>query len=697
MPDPPVPPRRSPATADEPRTGAPRLAHLRSLDGLRGLAVLVVVLYHFEPDVVPGGFLGVDLFFVLSGFLITSLLVREWDATRAISLRTFWVRRARRLVPALLLLLLVVGVASLFMDDRVDAQRFSVDGLASLGYVANWHFISSGQSYIDQFLQGAVSPLRHMWSLAIEEQFYLVWPLVVVGVAKLTGARGRRSERSSRTRNRFRAALIALCVVLGTLSFVRMVSLFTSGADINRVYYGTDSRAFIILIGAVLAAITWGAPTVARRLRGPLVVIGCVAAAAMVVAFLTLTAETAWLYEGGYGLVAVAMVAVLFAAAQPSFNPLARLLELKPLVGLGLISYGVYLWHWPISLWLDEASTGLDGVALFVVRCVVTLAVSLASYKLLEMPIRSGRISFRGAGRAVAAGAAVVSVAVLLLVPALAFPTTREAPTAAPRSRDVVSASAGYAAAPRCDGGTPLQPIDPDGRLLVQLQGNSIGGEVRDCLGAIMAPAGVEFETVNPADWKLCTTIPGVKRQVRETRPDAAIFMAFLAFNNRCPERPWEDQIDELVRFWTENDVHVFLVPSPDFIVGTPQEQEMGTGPEAERAHYEQLAADDPENVTVLDAGTFLRTDAGEYVWRMPCVPGGEAGCAPDGTVGVRYIDGLHFCTDPEFSGHGCIGEHHMAGQRRAASAIAVGLVPGLQEVAAQRTERPDRTEQAAR
>ena len=645
--------------------------------------MLVVVLYHFSPDVMPGGFLGVDLFFVLSGFLITTLLVKEWDGTRTISLRTFWLRRARRLVPALLLLLLAVGIYSLVIDDRVDGQRFAVDGLASLGYVANWHFISSGQSYIDQFLQGAVSPLRHMWSLAIEEQFYLLWPLIVIGVAKLTGGSGARGGRASRQRTQFRRALITLCTVLGLLSFVRMVMLFSPGGDINRVYYGTDGRAFIILIGAVLAALTWGAPVVARRWQGRVVVAGCVAAVGLAVALLSVTAETSWLYEGGYGLVALAMVAVLFAAAQPCANPIARLLELKPLVGLGLISYGVYLWHWPISLWLDEANTGLDGVALFAVRAVATLAVSLASYKLLEMPIRTGRISFRGSGRLVAAAAAVVSVAVLLLVPALAYPSTRTTPTAAPPAADVVSATAGYEAAPRCDGGTPLQPIDPDRELLVQLQGNSIGGEVRVCLAEIMEPAGVRFEKVDPPDWKLCDTIPGVKRQVRETRPDAAILMAFLSFNNRCPETPWEDQVTELVHFWTANDVHVFLVPTPGFILGTPQEQEMGIDPAIEKAHYESLAADDPEHVTVLDAGSFVRTDTGEYVWRMPCLPEGEPGCSPDGTVGVRYVDGLHFCTDPGFAGHGCIGEEHMAGQRRASAALAVGIVPGLQELVA--------------
>jgi hypothetical protein len=279
--------------------------------------------------------------------------------------------------------------------------------------------------------------------------------------------------------------------------------------------------------------------------------------------------------------------------------------------------------------------------------------------------------------------AAVLSVVVLLLVPALAFPTTRSAPVAAPKAADVVSASVGYAAAPRCDDGSPLQRIDPGRVLLIQLEGNSIAGEVRACLGAIMRPAGVELEPVTGSNWTLCSAMPGVKRQVQETKPDAAIFMAFVASSQRCPETDWEEQIDELVDFWVDNDVHVFLVPSPGFIVGTPQEQIMGAGPAAEREHYEQLAAARPKHVTVLDAGSFLRTDTGEYAWRMPCLPEGEPGCALDGTIGVRYLDGLHFCTDPQFAWQGCSGEEYMGGRRRAAASLALGLVPGLQDLVA--------------
>jgi len=666
--------RRVPLPPPPRRTRTPRLTHLRALDGLRGVAVLAVVLFHFAPDVAPGGFLGVDLFFVLSGFLITSLLVKEWGATTRISLGSFWVRRARRLVPALLLVLAAVGVYGLLVPDPVDAQHFGVDGLSALGYVANWHFIASGQDYIEQFLQHTASPLRHMWSLAIEEQFYLVWPIVVMALAALVG---RRTQRAARRRRQFRRALVTVCIVLGALSFLRMITLYEPG-NLNRVYYGTDSRAFIILIGAVLGALSFGVPTAARRLRGPVVVIGCASAIGLVVAMAALTAESSWLYEGGYGLVAVAMGAVLFAAAQPGANPLARLLEHRGLVGLGLISYGVYLWHWPISLWMTHGSTGLDGVGLFVARAAATLAVALASYRFVEQPIRAGKLRRLGRGRPVlVTGAAVLSVATLLLVPALAFPSVRTAPTVAAAPAEVAAVQAGYQGAPRCDGGPELERIDPEHRLLIQLEGNSLAGEVRTCLSAILRPAGVRFETVNPPVFILCDALPDIEKQVRATRPDAGILFAFVAYDGRCGE-PWHRPVDRLVEIWRAAGMHVYLVPSPPFVPGSPQQADLGEGPKQEAFYYQALAARDPEHITLLDSATFVRSDDGQFVWRMPCLPGGEAGCDASSTVGVRYVDGLHFCTDPEFSGHGCIGARYQAGERRAAASVAAGLVPSL-------------------
>jgi peptidoglycan/LPS O-acetylase OafA/YrhL len=669
----------TPAVTPPPRRAAngPRLAHLRALDGLRGVAVLAVVCYHFAPDVAPGGFLGVDLFFVLSGFLITSLLVSEWRSRSTVSLTSFWARRARRLVPALLLVLVAVAVYALLVPEQADGQRFGVDGLAALGYVANWRFISSGQSYIDQFLHQGPSPLRHTWSLAIEEQFYLVWPIVVLLVGLVVG---RVSRRAPWWRGRrLQRAVLVLCLVLAAVSLARMASLQGAGEDLNRIYYGTDSRAFIILFGAALGALSAGAPVLRGALRRVAVGVGMVAAVALVVAVAWVTATSSWLYEGGYALVAVAMVLVLLAAAQPGSNPLARLLEARPIVGLGLISYGVYLWHWPISLWITGANTGLDDVSLFVTRAFATLAVAILSFFLLEQPIRTGRLRVtRGRSGVVTALVAVVSVACLLLVPALALSTTRTAPQTSAPASEVVDVRAGYAAAPRCDRvDHAAAPVEAGRRLTIQLEGNSLAGEIRTCLRRIMAPRGVRFETYNPPDFLICKELPGIRRQVQRTKPDAGILFAFVAYDGRCGE-PWHWPVDELVKIWKQAGMHVYLVPSTPFAPGSPEADNLSEGPRQEAFYYQSLANADPEHVTILDAGAFVRSDTGQYLWRMPCLTGGEAGCAADGTVGVRYVDGLHFCTDPDFAGRGCELPRYQAGERRAAASVGIGLIRSL-------------------
>jgi peptidoglycan/LPS O-acetylase OafA/YrhL len=351
----------------------PRIPHLRPLDGLRGVAVLAVVIFHFSPDVAPGGFLGVDVFFVLSGFLITSLLVTEHARTRHIHLRAFWVRRARRLFPALLLVLLAVGLYALLKADSFEVRSLRDDGLSALFYVANWRFIASGQSYIDQFLGLGPSPLRHTWSLAIEEQYYLVWPLVVGGLGVWVTRRRARGSMLA-----LRPVIVVGCVVLAVASSVLMAVLHEPGADPSRVYYGTDTRAHLLLLGSALGAASAGLVAVAGvRLRQVVVVAGCIGAVGLGVLFATVDAQDTWLYRGGYFVFAVLIMVMIVAAGQPGRNPLAWVLGTRPLVGLGLISYGVYLWHWPIAVWVTGARTGLDGFALFALRSVLTLGVSL--------------------------------------------------------------------------------------------------------------------------------------------------------------------------------------------------------------------------------------------------------------------------------------------------------------------------------
>jgi peptidoglycan/LPS O-acetylase OafA/YrhL len=672
----PAPPRSPSAGA----TRRPQFRHIEALDGLRGIAVAAVLLYHFAPDVAPGGFLGVDLFFVLSGFLITSLLVNEWRGTRRIAFANFWMRRARRLLPALFLILGAIGIYELVVANQVDAHHVASDGLWSAFYMANWHFIASGQSYIQQFLFTEPSPLRHMWSLAIEEQFYLVWPLVVFAAGALAARGGATLRGQDR---RFRRYLVTACIVLGLASFVRMLTLFDPGADPSRIYYGTDSRAFIVLIGAFVGVLSAGVPTVRVGIRRfVLIVVGLAGAVALVVAMATLTIDSAFLYRGGYGLIGVAMVLVLVAAAQPGPNLLAVCFRWRPLVGLGLISYGVYLWHWPIGLWVTEDNTPFRGFSLFVVRCVLTLAAALASYHLVEMPIRRGALSRLGStGRALVTAVTGVAVVTLFVVPLVAFPATRTVPTQVALSAAAGDVTAGYAAAPRCDDDRGATPI-ADRHLLVQLEGNSLAGEIRNCLGTILERRGASLEGVNPPGFLLCNAAPAIRKQTLDpkTRPDAAVLFVFVAYDNRCGS-PWHATVDQLIAMWKKAGVHVYLVPSVPFVPGTPQADQMAPGPLQEAAYYQQVADADPQHVTLLDAGTFVRDATGEYVWRMPCLAGGEPGCdRATGTVGVRYIDGLHFCTDPAFAAHGCAGADDQAGERRAAAAVATGLISSLQQ-----------------
>jgi peptidoglycan/LPS O-acetylase OafA/YrhL len=655
---------------------APRIPHLRALDGLRGIAVLAVVLYHFSPDVVPGGFLGVDMFFVLSGFLITSLLVAEREGTGHTALRDFWIRRARRLFPALLLVLGAVGLWAVLKANPLEADRLRDDGLATLGYVANWRFVFSGQSYLEQFVGVGPSPLRHTWSLAIEEQFYLVWPLVVAGLGVLLV---RRAARAGRPTVSLRRALIGLCLGLAVVSVVVMAVLFTPGDDPSRVYYGTDSRAHLLLIGGALGAASAGILAVARaHLRRVLVVAGCVAVVGLVVAFLTIDPTDSWLYDAGYGGIAIGVALIIAAAGQPGVNPLARVLSVRPLVGLGLISYGVYLWHWPIAVWFTPARTGLDGVGLFALRAALTLVVSLASYFLVEMPVR------RGVLRRInpMLPKILTPVAVLLAVFVLLLPTIgvrlQDDEVAALPAVGVDEVTADYTRVPRCDGPPPESvPASTDGYRVV-VYGNSVAEEVAPCLGEILEDHGMTYRAYTQSGAGICDFFPIMgEHQARPQaqQPDAVVlYFLTISFTDCTKDRAGGTLVDRYARDmakavadWRSRGVDVYLVP-PMLPAG-----EAGVSPL--HARYDELKAEDPEHVHVVDTGTYLRDRDGVYQWQMPCVPGGEEGCGDDDTVGVRLaLDGEHMCTDGAWRFGVCAPEF-AAGERRGAAAIAAPVL----------------------
>jgi peptidoglycan/LPS O-acetylase OafA/YrhL len=365
--------------------------------------VVAVLCFHQGFGWASGGFLGVSLFFTLSGYLITRLLVSEHAAHHKIDLRAFWARRVRRLGPALLLTLAGVIAMGAFMLSASERAGLRGDVLASVGYVTNWRFLFDGSGYAELF--DSPSLVQHFWSLAIEEQFYLLYPLVVAGVLWI--GRGSRTV----------LGIVLSAGVTGSLALTLLSN------NESRIYYGTDTRALELLAGALLALV------MTRHGRGgrPRAVIGAIGLGCMVWWCTATTLETSLLYEGGFALVALTSVAVLLGATTP--GPARTVLSIWPLRMLGKISYGVYLFHWPIYLWLDEARTGLSDWPLFFLRSAIVLALSIASYHFFELPIRTGRrLRAPRFGPAFVAGVTAVAITATVVI-------------VAPSASDVIDAS----------------------------------------------------------------------------------------------------------------------------------------------------------------------------------------------------------------------------------------------------------------
>ncbi len=388
----------------------PRLIHQPALDGLRGLAVAAVLFFHGGH--LTGGFLGVDAFFVLSGFLITSLLLAEARDRGRIALGAFWMRRARRLLPALICVLAAVALYARVLAKPDELATIRGDALATIGYFANWRAIFTSHDYWSLFR--SPSPLNHTWSLAIEEQFYVLWPLLVVAVVH--GCRGRVAAKR----------LLVTSIALMIVSLAWTLVLFDP-ANPSRVYYGTDTRVASILVGAALAAwLALRGPLQSRSARGTLEGVAIGALLLLGFAFARLSGSSDILFRGGLFALAVAVVVVIAAAVHPRRGPVSRLLSFRPLCALGLVSYGVYLWHWPIFVVLNESRAHLAGWPLLALRIAVTLAIAALSYRFVEQPIRRGAGSLLTPRRftiALATGAALVAAIVVTTASAPAPPT----------------------------------------------------------------------------------------------------------------------------------------------------------------------------------------------------------------------------------------------------------------------------------
>ena len=381
----------TPADTSSARSG---IGYYGGLDGIRALAILAVLLYHGGVVWAAGGFLGVEAFFVLSGFLITSLLIAEWRRSGTIALRAFWARRARRLLPALFCLVAVVGLYDALASTDGLVPGIKGDGIATLFYYGNWHEIATGSNYFAA--TGPVSPLQHTWSLAIEEQFYILWPVSLLLAAWLIGRVLRRSRPTDR---RILVMLLAISVTLALLSAAEAMILFRRGAGANRVYYGTDTRAVGLLTGAsvAFALALLRRPDAAERATptrgaGALGWSGLLALSGVLVMMHYANGASAWLYPFGMLALDLAVAVIIAAVVLCPRSAAGRIFSVAPVRRLGQISYGVYLWHFPLFLWLTAASTGVSGAGLLGLRLSLTLLVSSVSFVLIEQPVRRRKL-----------------------------------------------------------------------------------------------------------------------------------------------------------------------------------------------------------------------------------------------------------------------------------------------------------------
>jgi len=354
--------------------------YMPGLDGLRAISVLAVIAYHLNLPWASGGFLGVGVFFVLSGYLITDQLMAHWQDTGRLDLKGFWIRRIRRLMPGLFFMLGIVALY-LFLFDRSMLISLKGDLLSAVLYFNNWWLIFHQVSYFESF--GPPSPIGHLWSLAIEEQFYLLWPLILLLLLRFVKQRSK---------------LMLLTLTGAAASAVAMALIYDVGTDPSRVYYGTDTRAFALLIGAALAMV-WPSRSLPGQLpRKSKYILELVGALGMIGIILMMWKTNEYdssLYLGGLALLSILTAVVTAVLALPA-TLTGRVIGCKPLRWIGVRSYSLYLWHFPVIILTSPAvDTGGLNVGRMVMQLMITLVLAAASYKYIEEPIRRGSFTLR--------------------------------------------------------------------------------------------------------------------------------------------------------------------------------------------------------------------------------------------------------------------------------------------------------------
>ena len=353
--------------------------YLPSIDSLRALAVLAVIIYHVDVNYLPGGFLGVDLFFVLSGYLISSLIIKEYRKTGSLNLYNFYIRRARRLLPAVYFMI-TVGLVVMVLFNEVLLRKSHLDAIFGYIYSSNWWYIFHKLDYFDSF--GAQSPFKHLWSLAIEEQFYMIFPLLFL----LVNGKKKSKDGTYKLNKNFLYVVLGLILV----SLIAHILLFDIN-NISRIYFGTDTRAFSLLVG-VVGAILYPMEKLHAKVTPQqnimYSVVSLVSIATLITVMIYTSEYNTWLYRGGFLLVAILGLIVIISSGK-QHTLMSRLLSFKPVVFIGKISYSLYLWHFPVLVLTTPVSEiGNPNIIFVILRVILTFALATASYVFVETPIR---------------------------------------------------------------------------------------------------------------------------------------------------------------------------------------------------------------------------------------------------------------------------------------------------------------------
>ncbi|MBM2658192.1 acyltransferase family protein [Staphylococcus pseudoxylosus] len=346
--------------------------YMPGLDGLRAIAVIGIIIYHLNKQWLTGGFLGVDTFFVISGYLITSLLLFEYESTGIINLKQFWLRRIKRLIPAMLVLVMVVTVATLIFK-HAEIVNIKQDAFAAIFYVSNWWYIATDVNYFEQF---AFMPLKHLWSLAIEEQFYIIFPIVFILLLLII--------------KKYRNVTLILWII-SLVSLLTMIIIGQAQTGHSRVYFGTDTRLQTMLLGVIFAFV-WPPFKLKKNpnhiLRTIIDSIGVVGIALLLMLFFIVNDDSNWIYNGGFYLISGLTLFVIMSAVHPS-GYFAKILGNPLFIYIGKRSYSLYLWHFPVISFIH--SYYVDGqlpVYVYVVDIILTIILSEMSYRYIETPFR---------------------------------------------------------------------------------------------------------------------------------------------------------------------------------------------------------------------------------------------------------------------------------------------------------------------